>query len=166
MKNVTFNKLNDAPLTLIDAVSNAIADDLMNSNAEKRNELFVKLLKAKNEYENDERDGIDYIYDINNSEDLALLLKNDFLTAKEISAIWVAYSNGTYTPYFYFDYDYSNMSTKVNIMQIQTLDDVCNILLGNIKDIVKNIIAYPYALKCYEDLYVEYVTNIILDDNF
>ena len=163
MKNNTFNKLNDAPSTLIDAVSNAIADDLMNSNAEKRNELFVKLLKAKNEYENDERDGFDYIYDINNSEDLALLLKNDFLTAKEISAIWVAYSNGTNTPYFYFVYDYTVENGR-NIVQIKTLDDVCNILLGNIKDVVKNIIAYPYALKCYEDLYVEYVTNIILDD--
>ena len=164
MKNVTFNKLNDAPLVLIDAVSNAIADDLINSNAEKRNELLTKLLNAKNLYENDERDGIDYIYDINNSEDLRLLLKNDFLTAKEISAIWVGYSNGTYTPYFYFDYDYSNITTKANIMQIQTLDDVCNILLGNIKDVVKCIIAYPYACKSYEDLYIEYVTNIILDD--
>lgn len=164
MQNVTFNKLNDAPSTLIDAVSNAIADDLMNSNAEKRNELLMKLLKAKNEYENDEGDGIDYIYDINNSEDLALLLKNGFLTAKEISAIWVAYSNGFNTQYFYFVYDYSNITAKANIVQIKTLDDVCNILLGNIKDVVKDIIAYPYALKCYEDLYVEYVTNIILDD--
>lgn len=162
MKNITFNKLNDAPLTLIDAVSNAIADDLMNSNAEERNELLVKLLKAKNEYENDEKDGIDYIYDINNSEDLALLLKNGFLTAKEISTIWVAYSNGTYTPYFYFEYDYT-MKNGYKIVPIKTLDDVCNILLGNIEDVVKCIIAYPYAYKSYEDLYVEYVTNIIFD---
>lgn len=166
MKNVTFNKLNETPLALIEAVSNAIADDLMNSNAEKRNELLTKLLKAKNVYESDERDGIDYIYDINNSEDLRLLLKNDFLSAKEISAIWVAYSNGAYTPYFYFEYDYSNMTTKANIVQIESLDDICNILLGNIEDVVKNIIAYPYAVKSYENLYIEYVTNIILDDNF
>lgn len=166
MKNVTFNKLNETPLALIDAVSNAIADDLINSNTEKRNELLTKLFKAKNEYENDERDGIDYIYDIKNSEDLRLLLKNDFLTAKEISVIWVAYSNGAYTPYFYFEYDYSNMTTKANIVQIKTLDDLCNILLGNIENVVKCIIAYPYAYKSYEDLYVEYVTNIILDDNF
>lgn len=164
MKNVTFNKLNDSHLALIDAVSNAIADDLMNSNAEKRNELLTKLLKAKNLYESDERDGFDYIYDINNSEDLALLLKNESLDAKEISAIWVAYSNGFSTPYFYFAYDYSYITTKVSIVRIKTLDDICNILLGNIKDVVKNIIAYPYACKPYEDLYVEYVTNMILDD--
>lgn len=163
MKNVTFNKLNSSSLSLIDAVSNAIADDLMNSNAEKRNELLTKLLKANNDYENDERDGIDYIYDINNSEDLRLLLKNEFLDAKEISVIWTAYSNGLSTQYFYFGYDYSNITTKASIVKIKSLDDLCNIILGNIEGVVRCIIAYPYAYKSYEDLYVEYVTNIISD---
>ena len=66
---------------IIDVISKAIARDV------KQGKNLSMLLGAFNQWQEDERSGVDYIFDINNKEDLKYLVDNGMITA--IGIAWV-----------------------------------------------------------------------------
>lgn len=113
-------------------------------------------LKAYNRWQEDEHNGVDYIFNINNPNDLINCIKGG-LTADDI-ANFVNYTK-TYaseTPnYFLFGFDH----------KLQTLSKghILNLVYYNLDDIVNCIIAYPWVEE-YRAIYVEVVTNKLLGE--
>ena len=115
--------------------------------------VYNMLLKAYNQYQEDERDGVDYLFKLTNQNDLALLVKNG-LTAKEISQLYTDENSETY--YFYYGVNH----IELKCLSIEELDKQ---IYDNIENIVKYMLAYPF-IDAYKDLYIEFVTNKILGE--
>ena len=63
-------------------------------------DIFNLVLDVYNKYQENERDGVDYIFDINKKEDLIACIKGG-LTARMIQELVNNLDNG-FTQYFYF----------------------------------------------------------------
>lgn len=112
-------------------------------------------LKAYNRWQEDEHNGVDYIFNIINPDDLIDCIKGD-LTADEIAK----FVNGTKgfantTPYFLFGCNH-NLQPLCN-------GDIYNLIYNNLDDIVDCIVAYPWVEE-YKVIYVEVVTNRLLGE--
>ena len=109
------------------------------------------IFKAYNRMQEDEFESVDYIFDLNNKDNLIDCIKGG-LTAKEIASLYQLCESG----YFYFgcnhEKPYSLTSTELRIQ-----------LFNSIEDIVKFMLAYPFVDE-YRELYTKYVTNLILKD--
>lgn len=112
--------------------------------------LLDKVLKAYNCWNEDERDGVDYIFDIHKKEDLVACV-NGGLTAKDIVFL---YDNGT--RFFLFG---CNHTTPQGLNQ----NDLFNILYDNLDEVIDNIIAYPYV-ESYREIYTMFITDNLIKD--
>ena len=115
--------------------------------------VYNMLIKAYNQYQEDERDSVDYLFKLTNQDDLVLLVKNG-LTAKEISQLYTDENSETY--YFYYGVNH----IELKCLSIEELDKQ---IYDNIENIVKYMLAYPF-IDAYKDLYIEFVTNKILGE--
>ena len=67
-------------------------------------DIFNLVLDVYNEYQESERDGADYIFDLNKKEDLIVCIKGG-LTARMVQELVNKLDDG-FTQYFYFGYNY------------------------------------------------------------
>jgi hypothetical protein len=113
-------------------------------------------LKAYNRWQEDEHNGVDYIFNINNPDDLIDCIKGG-LTADEI----VNFVNNTKAwaseapNYFLFGCNHK--------LQALSKGHIYNLIYNNLDDIVDCIIAYPWVEE-YRAIYVEVVTNRLLGE--
>lgn len=112
------------------------------------------LLKAYNRYQEDERDGVDYIFDINNQDDLITCIQGG-LTAEEI----VNFHNRVKswmnpTPHFLFGCNHKEMKPMGR-------DNIIDAIVAVLGEIIDNIIAYPWVEE-YRAVYTHYITNKII----
>ena len=114
-------------------------------------ELKKYLFRAYNRYQEDERDGVDYIFDLSNKDDLVHLVKCG-LSANEI---YEAYSKSHNTTYTFYGINHQG----INFMDYKEFNIQ---LFSYIEEIVEQIIKYPFD-DCYKWLYTELVTNKLLD---
>lgn len=114
------------------------------------NILLEKVLKAYNRWNEDERDGVDYIFDIHKKEDLVACV-NGGLTAKDI-----VYLYDISTRFFLFG---CNRTIPQGLNQY----DLINILIDNLDEVIDNIIAYPYV-ESYREIYTLFITNKLIED--
>lgn len=112
--------------------------------------LLDKVLKAYNRWNEDERDGVDYIFDIHKKEDLVACV-NGGLTAKDIVYLY----DGS-TRFFLFG---CNHTTP----QALSRNDLINILYDNLDKVIDNIIAYPY-IESYREIYTLFITDKLIED--
>lgn len=112
-------------------------------------DVFNLVLDVYNKYQENERDGVDYIFDINKKEDLIVCIKGG-LTARMIQEL-VDNLDKHYTQYFYFGCNYP---TPISIK----FKDLKTNLYNYLDEIVEYIIAYPFDNDC-RDL----IVNLILD---
>lgn len=112
-------------------------------------DVFNLVLDVYNKYQENERDGVDYIFDINKKEDLIVCIKGG-LTARMIQEL-VDNLDKDYTQYFYFGCNYP---TPIPI----EFKDLKTNLYNYLDEIVDYIIAYPFDNDC-RDL----IVNLILD---
>lgn len=112
--------------------------------------LLDKVLKAYNRWNEDEKDGVDYIFDIRKKEDLVACV-NGGLTAKDISYL---YNSNTH--FFLFG---CNHTTP----QVLNHNDLFNILYNNLEEVIDNIIAYPYV-ESYREIYTMFITDNLIED--
>ena len=110
------------------------------------------IFNAYNRMQQDETEGVDYIFDLNKQEDLMDCIRGG-LTAKEIAKLYL-YGDSNY---FYFGVNHE----KPHSLTITELEKQ---LFNSIEDIVSFMLAYPFVDE-YRELYTKYVTNIILKDN-
>lgn len=114
------------------------------------------LLKAYNRYQEDERDGVDYIFDINNQDDLISCV-NGGLTASEI----IDYNNKVkyltnMTTHFLFGCNHKEMIPMCT-------DNIINAIVSVLDEIIDNILAYPWVDE-YRAVYTHYITNKIIGE--
>ena len=138
---------------IIDVISKAIARDV------KQGKNLSMLLGAFNQWQEDERSGVDYIFDINNKEDLKYLVDNGMITATGIA--WVV--QNCYTGLFQF-----NGEPDAGIQPI-SLEMLNRYLIINADDYLPYVIMY--AARCgsdsaYAKVYEEYITEVLEKSKF
>ena len=140
-------------LNLIALIKEDLAHDIKAGNKEIREIV----LKAYNQYEDTEHDGVDYLFDLNNQNDLKCCVKGG-MGAKEIAHLYFDMKAHHFTPYFFFGVNYD---TPQGIATEEHLNDI---LIGYLEDVLAHVIAYPYSGKAYENLYrlciTEYMINL------
>lgn len=119
-------------------------------------ESRAMLLKAYNRYQEDERNGVDYIFNINNQDDLITCIQGG-LTAEEIVKFhnrvksWV-----NPTPHFLFGCNHKEMKPMGS-------DNIVDAIVVVLDELIDNIIAYPWVEE-YRAVYTHYITNKIIED--
>lgn len=112
-------------------------------------------LKAYNRWQEDEHNGVDYIFNINNPDDLIDCIKGG-LTADEIANfVNNAKAWANETPYFLFGCNHK--------LQPLSNGHILNLIYNNLDDIVDYIIAYPWVEE-YRSVYTDVVTNRLLGE--
>jgi hypothetical protein len=97
-------------------------------------EIFNLVFDVYNEYQESERDGVDYIFDLNKKEDLIVCIKGG-LTARMVQKLVNKLDDG-FTQYFYFGCNYP---TPISIK----FKDLKTNLYNYLDELVDYIIAYP-----------------------
>lgn len=132
--------------TTINNLIQMVADRLV------RGQRFDLLLAAYNRWQEDERDGVDYLFNVTNSEDVICCLKGG-LTMEQLRTMLNEYeANGI--EYFYFG---CNHPTPTMV----TLEKVISQLTANVDEIVKYAIAYP-SVDEYKAIYELFITEEIV----
>ena len=119
-------------------------------------ELLKLVLDAYNTYQNEERDGIDYIFDINNPDDLQCCVAGG-MTAKDVAWLYEEFQVNT-TPWFYFGVNYEHPKPIVNYKALVTN------LINWLDEILPCVLAYSYLVKSYEKLYKVCVTDYMINN--
>lgn len=120
----------------------------LNANKE---EVFSELFKAYNRYVEDETDGVDYIFNIQDKNDLSSCV-NAGMTAIQIFGIV-----NRRCKYFLYGQNYTNPHPL-------TFSEVEGIVRNNIDEVIRCILAYPYVEE-YRKVYTRFVTNTILEES-
>jgi hypothetical protein len=141
--------------TMVQKISGAIINDTRNVFSVEGDMVLKMVLAAYNDYQESERDGVDYIFDIENTNDLKCCI-NGGMTAREIGGLYLG-SQSQHLRYFYFGCNYP---TPKPIANWETLRQQ---LISWLPDLILNVLAYPYAYDSYKDLYRLYVTDVIID---
>ena len=119
-------------------------------------ELLWLVLNAYNTYQEEERDGVDYIFNINNPEDLKCCIEGG-MTAKQVAWLYDQSQVNT-TPFFYFGVNYEKPKPIANWEAL-----IIN-LIKWLDNILPCVLAYPYSLKSYEELYKACITNYMINN--
>lgn len=141
--------------TMVQKISGAIINDTRDVFSVEGDMILKMVLAAYNDYQESERDGVDYIFDIENTNDLKCCI-NGGMTAKEIGGLYLG-SQSQHLRYFYFGCNYP---TPKPIANWETLRQQ---LISWLPNLILNVLAYPYAYDSYKDLYRLYVTDVIID---
>ena len=117
-------------------------------------DIFNLVLDVYNEYQESERDGADYIFDLNKKEDLIVCIKGG-LTARMVPELVNKLDDG-FTQYFYFGYNHPTpIPIKFKNLKLN--------LYKYLDELVDYIIAYPFDSACRK-LYTILITNLIIED--
>ena len=140
--------------TMVQKISDAIINDTRNVYSAEGDMVLKMVLAAYNDYQESERDSVDYIFDIENVNDLKCCIDGG-MTAKVICGLYLG-SQSQHLRYFYFG---CNHPTPKPIANWETLRQQ---LVSWLPDLIPNVLAYPFAYESYKQLYVRYVTDIIV----
>ena len=141
--------------TMVENIKKSIIRDLNDVYSDKGYKVLKMVLAAYNDFQESERDGVDYIFDINNTDDLKCCIDGG-MTAKEIGKLYLG-SHNDHLPYFYFGCNHPQAEP------INTLKELRMNLVAWLDELIPNVLAYPYAYQSYRDVYMAYVTDIILE---
>lgn len=132
--------------TIIEKLINAFEADI-NSDVVKRKDsaLMWLFLDAYNRYQEDECDGVNYIFDINKKEDLKCCIDGG-LSVAEISDM-----HYNLVHFFLFN---SN-----GLKYISNFRELLEVIGGDIRNVVAHTIAYATRCEEYAALYEHYVTE-------
>lgn len=138
-------------VTITDHLTDVIKADLLYDNCDE--ETLSIILNAYNRYQEDERDGVDYIFDITDQDDLSYLVsKCDFSSAQiyNVHALWV---QEKITPYFRYGVNYPE--PKV----ISSFRGLKGQLANSLEDFLPFVLMYVTRCEEYQALYEHYVTE-------
>ena len=139
--------------TMVQKINDAIINDTRNVFSANGYMVLKMVLAAYNDYQESERDGVDYIFDIENTDDLKCCIDGG-MTAKEIGGLYLG-CHSQHLRYFYFG---CNHPTPKPIANWETLRQQ---LISWLPDLIPNVLAYPFVYQSYRQLYERYVTDVI-----
>lgn len=120
---------------------------------ENRTDNILKIINVYNRYQEDEKDGVDYLFNIYNKEDVIVCLKGG-MTLDELVKLHKQANNSS--EWFLFGQNHLNPFIVCDSVLKRHLLSYAN-------EIAKCIIGYPWVEE-YRTLYVEWVTNDLIDD--
>ena len=130
-----------------------IAEETKRNLPTNENLMFVTL-NAYNCYQEEERDGVDYIFDLNNADDLKCCVDGG-LTATEIAEMVKNVNEKYYTPYFFFGVNHPSPK------QLKDSKELTDQLIANAEEVVRKVLAYPF-IDDYKPFYI-YTCSYVLD---
>jgi hypothetical protein len=145
MEKKTLSDMTTAFGQVKECLITAIEKDFNESNEE----ALMIFLNAYNEWQESERDGVDYIFNINNQDDL-LCVVNGGMTAKEIG--FISY----YAPYGFFLFGCNYPTPKM----FDDTECLKNTLLAVDNEVVEFVLTYPFLPQA-QHLYEYYISNNI-----
>lgn len=135
---------------IVETIKPIIANDIKADD-----KVLDMVLAAYNRFQEDERNGVDYIFNIDDKDDLQYLVNNCDLTAQDIWRLVNTMGTNDYLPYFHLGENYPEPH-----------------LIGRLADLQRNMIAWldellPFVLlyvtRCpeYQAIYEEYITEAL-----
>lgn len=140
--------------TMVEKISAAIINDTRNVYSFEGDMVLKMVLAAYNDFQEAERDGVDYIFDVENTDDLKCCIDGG-MSAKEIAGLYLG-SQSQHLRYFYFGCNYPTPKP------IPNWDTLRLQLVSWLSDLIPNVLAYPFAYESYRQLYERYVTDVII----
>lgn len=139
---------------------NHIKEDLIHDMKCKQygDDITILVLNAYNRYQEDERDGVDYIFDINNGDDIKWCIDGG-ITAREIS--WVlneSEKTAKRTPYFMFGHN------RKQPEMIETWEGLKNYLANFLDSVLLCMLAYR-NVDGYKQLYDHCISDYMITNN-
>lgn len=132
--------------SLIDEIKNGMVTDV---------NIWKMMLDVYNRYQENERDGVDYIFDLNKQEDLVTLVKSG-MTYSDICYVKSNSIPQDNSVYIHFGCNYPE---PINL----TKDVITNNIIDLLEDLIDNIVAYPWVEE-YRKIYSIFVTNKIINE--
>ena len=142
---------------LIEVMYEDLVDDLRTFTGKEFDNLLHIVLNAFNRYQESERDGVDYLFYINNTDDVKCCIEGG-MTTKEIAEVYNGYKDGRNTGYFFFGQNYNRAKP------IKTRDELIDLLIGTLHDVLLYVVCYPYRNEAYKTLYGYYVTDYMINN--
>jgi hypothetical protein len=133
--------------SIIEEVKKAIVTDLCAND----NETFKLVLNAYNRYQEDERDGVDYFFNLTDKDDLIYMIECG-LTIKELHYVFVRMTTENFTPYVHFGQNYTG------VCFVGTESDTKRQLIACLDEILEYTFMYVTRCTEYQDIYERYVT--------
>ena len=118
------------------------------------------LLAAYNEWQEYEKDGADYIFDINNNKDLKFVVDRGFLSAQGIAFVVNKCESGLF--------QFSGNDPDAGVKGID-IEELKKILMNTSDTFMRYVVMY--AARCgsdsaYTSVYEEYVVPVLENSNF
>ena len=115
--------------------------------------IFNMVMQVWNEYQESERDGVDYIFNLDNQNDLVTCIRGG-LDANQFSKL-VTDCEKKNTRFFLFGQNHSTPLAVSNNSLKAMLDD-------HLDTLIDFVVAYPFDGAC-RDLYTQLITNPMID---
>lgn len=136
-------------IAAIEYVAKCIVDNIKEDFNKNNKKAMLIFFNAYNEWQENEREGVGYIFNVNNQNDLECVVKGG-MTAKEIAEVTKSSPNGL----FFFGCNYP--TPKV----IGDDEALKNTLLAHVYEVVEFALTYPFARNA-QQLYQQYITKYI-----
>ena len=131
---------------LIEVMYEGLVCDLRTLKGNKLDDLLYIVLEAFNHYQEVERDGVDYLFNIENMDDVKCCIHGG-MTTKQIADVYNEYKDGRNTGYFFFGQNYDK------VKPIKTRDELINLFIGTLHDVLLHVVCYPCGSEAYKALY-------------
>lgn len=141
---------------IINELVKKIKSDLMHDMSCNEDDTLL-ILAAYNRYQEDERDGTDYIFDINNWDDIKCCIDGG-MTVKEFNDLFNQYMKGSVSPYFMFGHN------RDHAEMFKTIDDVKSYLAWHLDDVITCMLCY-HNVDEYKQLYEHCISDFMLINN-
>lgn len=145
------NAFND----LVKLIAERIKNDVLNNGIE-GDKVLDKVYKAYNTYQVDERDCVDYIYNIEDTSDVIECFRGG-LTTKDVASIYNESQTNT-TKYFFFGCNHPKP-------ELLTWEQFRELLLAELEQVLYAVIAFPWIDE-YKPLYCEYIRDYLINNCF
>lgn len=115
--------------------------------------IFPTILKAYNMWQEDTQDGVDYIFDITNKQDVIDLLKGD-LSVGGITSIYNGQEHQAHTRYFRYGQNYELP------MAFRTMNELKEYLAKETKWVIIHLFLFGNETEEYKTIFDMYVGKL------
>ena len=140
---------------LVNEITNKLSQKMTNENGCGNVTLLV--LGAYNRFQEDERDGADYIFNINDVNDLKCCIDGGMTTC-EIASIYNKVKDSATTPYFFFGHNHEEAETLSTPNKLKTQFGIY------LEEIIRHMLAF-HDVDGYKQLYDHCIRDYMISHN-
>jgi len=148
--------LKNSIINIVETLKKRIESDIRKEGME-CNDTLDMVLRAYNDYQRDERDGVDYLFNIKKNGDVMNCLMSG-LTTKDIADLYYESENNTTKYFFYHPYNHPTPEPIV-------WENLRELLIDELDTILYSVLAFPWV-ESYREIYTKYLSDYIVDNLF